>query len=125
MEELKCNGKWTNCDPLPLAFLTRVKIKICSSLTQKPVFDITPTLFEPDQSSSTFLAYLSSEDNSIPSHYDGCEKMGIETNHGKAIRTNVEKSVIHRLQHFGVKETLKTNVYFRFQNELSLLYIAL
>jgi len=35
----------------------------------------------------------------------------------------VEKSVIQWLQHFGVKETLKTNVYFRCQNELSLLNI--
>jgi hypothetical protein len=35
----------------------------------------------------------------------------------------VEKSVIHWLQHFGVKETLKTNVYFKCQNQLSLFNI--
>jgi hypothetical protein len=72
VEELKCNEKWTNCaaDLLPLALSnwSRKIIKILSSLTQKPVFDITPTLCEPDQSSSICLAYLSSEDNSIPSH---------------------------------------------------------
>ena len=99
MEELKCNGKWTNCaaDLLPLALSnwSRKTIKIFSCLTQKPVFDITPTLCEPDQYSSIFLAYLSSEDNSIPSHYDGCEKIGTQTNHEEAIRTDDELNQIN------------------------------
>jgi hypothetical protein len=98
VEELKCNGKWTNCaaDLLPLALSnwSRKTIKIFSSLTQKPVFDITPTLCEPDQSSSIFLAYLSSEDNSIPSHYDGCIKIGTQTNYEEAIRTDDELNQI-------------------------------
>ena len=98
MEELKCNGKWTNCaaDLLPLALSNwcRKTINIFSSLTQKPVFDIIPTLCEPDQSSSIFLAYLSSEDNSIPSHYDGCEQIGTQTNHEEAIRTDDELNQI-------------------------------
>ena len=92
MEELKCNGKWTNCaaDLLPLVLPNwgRKTIKIFSSLTQKPVFDITPTFCEPDQSSSIFLVYRSSEDNSIPSHYGGCEKIGTQTNHDEAIRAD-------------------------------------
>jgi hypothetical protein len=41
VEELKCNGKWTNCaaDLLPLALSnwSRKTIKIFSSLIQKPV----------------------------------------------------------------------------------------
>lgn len=98
MEELKCNGKWTNCaaDLLPLVLSNwgRKTIKIFSCLTQKPVFDITPTLCEPDQSSSIFLVYRSSEDNSIPSHYGGCEKIGTQTNHDEAIRTDDELNQI-------------------------------
>ena len=98
MEELKCNGKWTNCAadllPLVLSNWDRKTIKIFSSLTQKPVFDITPTLCEPDQSSSIFLVYRSSEDNSIPSHYGGCEKIGTQTNHDEAIRTDDELNQI-------------------------------
>ena len=98
MEELKCNGKWTNCaaDLLPLVLSNwgRQTIKIFSCLTQKPVFDITPTLCEPDQSSSIFLVYRSSEDNSIPSHYGGCEKIGTQPNHDEAIRTDDELNQI-------------------------------
>ena len=55
VEELKCNGKWTNCaaDLLPLALSnwSRKTIKIFSSLIQKPVFDITLSLINTVQSS--------------------------------------------------------------------------
>ena len=51
------------------------------------MFDITPTLCEPDQSSSIFLVYRSS-------HYGGCEKIGTQTNHDEAIRTDDELNQI-------------------------------
>lgn len=62
VEELKGNGRWTNraADLLPLALSnwSKKRIKIFTSLTQRPVVDIAPTLCEPEQSTPIYLCCL-------------------------------------------------------------------
>jgi len=102
VEELKGNGRWTNraADLLPLALSnwSKKRIKIFTSLTQRPVIDIAPTLCEPEQSTPIYLYYLTSEDDSMPSQYDACVQIGTNVTYQPA------KIVEEQHQHYVYAE---------------------
>ena len=50
-------------------------VKIFSSLSQKPIIDIIPTLPDIYEKNPIFLAYTKADDDAIPAHYDGCVKV--------------------------------------------------
>ena len=113
VEELKHHGKWTNRTagllPLALANWSKKPIRIFSSLSTKPVMDILPTVCPPESSASIFLAYLTTENDAFPSHYDGCVK--IETVQNNANLNDFNKKVLVA-QHVNVdceEEIVLTN----------------
>ena len=80
IDRLAVNGNWTSrvADLLPLALANwRGKNdRMLSSLSHQPILDIKPILCQALSMDPITLAYLASDNTTIPEHYDSCYKVG-------------------------------------------------
>ena len=80
IDRLAVNGNGTSraADLLPLALPNWIgkNVRICSSLSHQPILDIKPKLCQALSMDPITLAYLASDNTTIPEHYDICYKIG-------------------------------------------------
>ena len=80
MEALSADGSWTSraADLLTLALAnwSGRLVKIFSSLSNQPIIDVHPTLKHNTCTDPITLAYIASDNTTIPEHYDMCSKPG-------------------------------------------------
>jgi hypothetical protein len=76
INRLAVNSNWTSrvADLLPLALAnwSEKNVRMFSSLSHQPILDIKPTLCQVLSMDPITLAYLASDNTTIPEHYDIC-----------------------------------------------------